>query len=169
MQTREVVLPLTAMPLHKNAAEIRTSTRVMCLCYNNQQKFYFILQIWHMIHGNHDSRPWRRGLQHRPCKLAPSPLGLPRCLLIIVVIIGTVASPQNDLDEWHISTDQPVNGDCCQSESDPASCLLSDSTTRPTYYHARSLSDHATSSPATVAGMQHVSWFSHLTITSIIK
>ena len=134
MRTREVVLPLTAMPLHKNAAEIRTSTRVMCLCYNNQQKFYFILQIWHMIHGNHDSRPWRRGLQHRPCKLAPSPLGLPRCLLIIVVIIRTVASPQNDLDERHISTDQPVNGDCCQSESDPASCLLSDSTTRPTYY-----------------------------------
>ena len=34
-------------------------------------------------------------------------------------------SAPNDRDERRISTDQPVNGDCCQSESDPATCLLS--------------------------------------------
>jgi len=38
---------------------------------------------------------------------------------------GTVESAQNDLGERRIScTDQPVKGDCCQRESDPASCFL---------------------------------------------
>jgi len=40
--------------------------------------------------------------------------------------LGPVASARNDLDERHISTDQRVKGDCCQGESDPATCFVSD-------------------------------------------
>jgi len=43
-----------------------------------------------------------------------------------VVSCRTVASARNDLDERRISTDRRVKGDCCQSESDPATCILGD-------------------------------------------
>ena len=43
-----------------------------------------------------------------------------------VTSAGTVASAWNDLDEQHISTDQPGNRDYWQRESDPATCFLRD-------------------------------------------
>ena len=43
-----------------------------------------------------------------------------------LLMLSLSRSQLYDLNERHLSTDQWVKGDCCQSKSDPATCFLGD-------------------------------------------